>query len=95
MTMNWLAIFWTTVLVGRTNMDAKTYPLRITLLRSDYTCKRAYIKDYRDLCQSYGYKVRIFGGWMFFESRAAMETWKAQKQGWTSYWFYDITYAIL
>ena len=45
----------------QTDLDRTT-----TILRSSYDTKREYIRDYRNLVQRYGYKVRIHGGWVFF-----------------------------
>ena len=60
-------------------MDIKIYPSTMTLHRSDYPTKAEYITAYRDCNQHYGYKVRVFGGWKFFETATDMQTWKAQQ----------------
>jgi hypothetical protein len=61
--------------------DEKIYPPTINIFREDYPTKRDYIADYRDLVQHYGKanKVRIFGGWKFFENGKDMEYWKETK----------------
>jgi hypothetical protein len=61
--------------------ELKFYPPSITLLREDFPNKAAYIAEYRDYVQHYGKanKVRIFGGWKFFDNAEDMRVWKAQK----------------
>ncbi len=51
----------------------------VSIFRDDYEKRNEYIKDYRQLCTQYDFKVRVDGGWMFFEFVTDLLTWKNQK----------------
>ena len=57
------------------------YPPVMKLYRSDYPTKKDYIEVYRDCVQHYGKenRVRVFGGWFFFENADDMRYWRNQK----------------
>lgn len=54
-------------------------PQSITLFRADCRSRSAYRKAYREYCQHYGFKVRVCGGWLFFEYATDYQVWKSQK----------------
>jgi hypothetical protein len=61
-------------------MENETYyPTTTSLNRDDYPSEAEYKKAYQDCCKHYGFKVRVDGGWRFFEFQIDYETWKNQK----------------
>jgi len=50
-----------------------------TLLRENFKNYQEYLKVYREFCQYYGYKVRVYGGWKFFNFEQDYRIWKNQK----------------
>jgi hypothetical protein len=55
------------------------YAPTMYLYRDDYPTRKEYIAVYQDCCKHYGYKARIFGGWIFFETADLYQTWRRQK----------------
>ena len=49
------------------------------LYRIHYRSRRVYLYDYRYLCKRYGFKARVFGGWIFFSYLTDYETFKKQR----------------
>jgi hypothetical protein len=54
------------------------YPQIVDIFREDYL-KSEYSAAFQDCNQHYGYKVRLDGGWRFFEFSQDYENWKKQK----------------
>ena len=61
------------------NEQPKTWDATMTLFRSDFRTAAEYRRAYRECVNHYGFKVRIEGGWQFFEFASDYATWKAQK----------------
>lgn len=59
--------------------DIQIYAPIISLYRDCYAKQADYLKDYWDYNNHYGYKVRVVGGWKFFEFEQDYKTWKNQK----------------
>ena len=60
-------------------MNAKIYPQTMSLFRDDFKNQSAYREALKDCKRHYSYKVRVGGGWKFFEFLNDLETWKKQK----------------
>ena len=50
-----------------------------TVLRHNYETKKEYLSAYRVAEKHYGFKVRVDGGWKFFQFETDLKTWKGQK----------------
>lgn len=51
----------------------------ITICRTNYEKRSDYLKRYRELCKQYDFKVRLYGGWIFFRYFNDYRTYKNQK----------------
>ena len=51
----------------------------MSLFRDQFATEKEYRQAYREACQHYGFKVRVEGGWKFFEYETDYRTWKNQK----------------
>jgi len=60
-------------------MNDTLYPPSMTLYRDSFRTRQAYLEAYRDCVRHYGFKVRVVGGWRFFEFVTDYETWKNQR----------------
>ena len=61
-----------------TNSDCVWDP-QMTLLRPLLGNVKDYYRRYRECCRHYGYKVRVNGGWKFFEFEDDYLNWRRQR----------------
>jgi hypothetical protein len=48
-------------------------------LRQDYKTQTEYRRDYQEANKHYGFKVKVDGGWIFFEFSTDYDIYKNQK----------------
>ncbi len=60
-------------------MNEKIWNNTMSLFRDQFATEKEYRQAYREACQHYGFKVRVEGGWKFFEYETDYRTWKNQK----------------
>ena len=51
----------------------------MSLQRDSYKSEKEYRDAYRAACKHYGWKVRVVGGWKFFQFATDYNIWKAAK----------------
>lgn len=61
------------------DMPTKTWDRTASVYRDDYRTEAEYRKAYQECNRHYGFKVRVDGGWKFFQYEDDYRTWKNQK----------------
>jgi hypothetical protein len=60
-------------------METKIWTSTASLHREDFRAEKEYRDAIKEYSQHYGYKVRVEGGYKFFEFENDYRTWKNQK----------------
>ena len=66
-------------------MDTNTVYMEnsVSIFRDEFKSRQEYLKQYRELCHLYDFKVRVVGGWMFFRYISDYLRFRRQVLKWT------------